>query len=88
MKAKVVVAWPTVAVPIVALAGCGGEDEEGLSKQEYVARADAVCAKANKRETAMRPGGLGWHYGPKFSDADFLSQFIAIGERAKTGRRQ
>ena len=67
-------------VAIAAAApGCGGGDGDSggdaLSKEDYVAQADAICAKANKQETALDPGGLGWHYGPKFGDAEFLSEF-------------
>jgi hypothetical protein len=66
---------------LAAAAGCGGEDE-GLSKEDYVAEADAICAEANKEETALDPGGLGWHYGPKFGDAEFLSEFSEAGGAA------
>lgn len=59
---------------LAAAAGCGGEDE-GLSKEDYIAEADAICAEANEKETALDPGGLGWHYGPRFGDAEFLSEF-------------
>ena len=74
----------TALLALVALAaavGCGGEDGE-LSKEDYIAEADAICAKANKRETALDPGGLGWHYGPKFGDAEFLSDFNEPGRAA------
>jgi hypothetical protein len=66
---------------LAAAAGCGGEDE-GLSTEDYVAEADAICAAANKKETALDPGGLGWHYGPKFGDAQFLSEFNDVGGAA------
>lgn len=66
---------------LAAAAGCGGGDE-GLSKEDYVAEADAICAKANEKETALDPGGLGWHYGPKFGDAEFLSEFNDPGRAA------
>ena len=59
---------------LAAAAGCGGEDE-GLSKEDYIAEADAICAEANKKEAALEPGGLGWVPGPKFGDPDFMSEF-------------
>jgi hypothetical protein len=70
-----------LALFALAAAGCGGEDE-GLSKEDYLTEADAICAAANRRETALDPGGLGWHYGPKFGDPDFLSEFNAPGRAA------
>ncbi len=63
--------------------GCGGGDEDkGLTKQEFVARAEAICAEANKKEAALNPGGIGWHYGAKFDDPAFLSKFSAGGRDA------
>jgi hypothetical protein len=47
-------AWAIVAVLILALAGCEDEDEEGLSKQDYVAKADAICADTNRKEINAR----------------------------------
>jgi hypothetical protein len=69
------------ALLAVALGGCGG-GEEDLSKQEFVDRADAVCAEANKKEAALDPGGPGWHFGPKFDDPEFLSRFSDVGRDA------
>lgn len=39
-------AAPLIAVAL-AFAGCGGGDDEGLSKAEYVKQADAICQKAS-----------------------------------------
>ena len=76
----------TVAtVALVALGGCGGGDDDGddrLSREEFVAKADAICAEANKKETAMNPGGPGWHSGPQFEDEEFMTEFNAIGRDA------
>lgn len=41
-----IVAAPLVGIALV-LAGCGGGDDEGLSKADYVAQADAICQKAD-----------------------------------------
>ena len=46
----------------LAVSACGGDDDDdggggGLSKEEYIAQADALCGEANKRETdAGAPG--------------------------------
>ena len=34
-------------VPLALLAACGGGDDGGLSKAEYLSKAEAICAKAN-----------------------------------------
>ncbi len=45
---------------VFALAGCGGGEEggskgeEGVSKQEFIGKADAICAEANKRRDAIQ----------------------------------
>lgn len=71
-----------LAVAAVAM-GCGGDDEDkGLTKQQFIARADAICAEANKKEAALDPGAIGWHYGEKFEDSAFLSKFSAPGRDA------
>ena len=44
----------TLLVIAAGLTGCGGDDEDGgggLSKEAYIAKADAICKKANQRET-------------------------------------
>lgn len=40
----------TAGLALLALfaAGCGGDDEEALSKPEYVKQGNAICAKFNK----------------------------------------
>lgn len=51
---KAVLGWTLVAA--VLLAGCGGSNTDSgrssLSKEEFIAKADAVCAKTNKRMEA------------------------------------
>jgi hypothetical protein len=70
------------------LAGCGSDDDGGAAKSSaastpsYAARADAICAKANKREAAAGAPGPGWIYMPEFDDADFLETFNAAGHEA------
>jgi hypothetical protein len=44
--------WPTAALAAVLLAGCGGgggggDSGGGISKSEYISRADAICAAGN-----------------------------------------
>lgn len=70
-----------VAVAVVA-AACGGGGGERLTKEEYVAQADAICAKANEQEDALGdvpsdPAGL----------AGYLEQEKAIGEEQVTSLR-
>ncbi len=56
LRASVVVALALA----VGLAGCGGGEEggsqaeEGVSKQEFIRNADAICAEANKRRDAIQ----------------------------------
>jgi hypothetical protein len=66
-----------------AATGCGGDDEDkGPTKQAFIAKADAICAEANKKEAALNPGEIGWHYGDRFEDSAFLSKFTAPGQDA------
>lgn len=45
-----------LTIAALALAGCGGSDDEGPTKAEYVAKADAICktegAKSEEAATA------------------------------------
>jgi hypothetical protein len=54
-------AFPLVFV-VVLLAGCGGDGEGGgkpLTRQQYAAKADAICAKDKQRTEALaRPTNL------------------------------
>jgi hypothetical protein len=51
----------TLLVVAAGFSGCGGDDDDsgGLSKEAYIAKADAICEKANQRETnsGVPPGG-------------------------------
>jgi hypothetical protein len=53
--------WVVAALAFVlALAGCGGGEEggskaeEGVSKQEFIGKADAICTEANERREALQ----------------------------------
>jgi hypothetical protein len=53
--------WVVAALAFVlALAGCGGGEErgskaeEGVSKQEFIGKADAICTEANERRDALQ----------------------------------
>jgi len=76
-------AWLAVAslatIAVLAVAGCGGnDDDEGPSKQEFIAQADAICQKADKEQAAVGGrGAKGGIYGPNFSDVAFLSRYNA-----------
>lgn len=73
------------AFAVAGVVGCGGDDdkeEQGLSKQEFVAKADAICATANRKEEGIVREGPGWHYGPKFSNPRLMTRFTAAGRDA------
>ena len=36
-----------IALPLVLVAACGGSSDNGLSKSDYLNKAEAICAKAN-----------------------------------------
>src|SRR5215218_7215789 len=71
-----------LATATALIAGCGGHDNDRLSEQDFISKAEAICADANRKEAALHPGGLGWHSGPKFGDPEFLSRFNAAGRAA------
>ena len=60
-----------VTIAVLSVAGCGGNDDDAPSKQEFIAQADAICQEAYKR-------GAKTMYGPNFSDAAFLSRHNAL----------
>ena len=41
--------WSATVGAAAAVAACGGDDDKGLSKAEFVKRANAICAQANAR---------------------------------------
>lgn len=59
----------------LAVAGCGGGDE-GPSTEDYVAKADAICQEADRKQ------GRGALYGENFSDATFLTRHNAATKDA------
>ena len=75
----------TLTTVAVAAAGCGGGDQrrvatrDGATRQQYVAKADAICAAAIKRERALvdKPDPA-WVHGPRFKDAKFVKRFRVI----------
>jgi hypothetical protein len=68
-----------VATALLAITGCGGG---ALSKSGFAAKADAICAVANKKEAAAGAPGPGWFYGPAFNEVGFLKKFSAPGQEA------
>ncbi len=78
----------TAVLVAAALAGCGSVADGGAAKSSaasppsYVARADAICASANKKEAAAGAPGPGWIYMREFDDAGFLEKFNAAGHEA------
>lgn len=74
-----------LALAAVAAAGCGGDDEtsaktETSATSEFVAKAEAICADANRKEARLEPAG--GTAQPNFKDAAFIAKFNAIGEDA------
>ena len=81
------------ALPVVlvtaAIAACGSDDDGGgaakssaAAKPAYVAKAEAICADANRKEAAAGAPGPGWIYRPEFDDVDFLKRFNSAGREA------
>jgi hypothetical protein len=80
MKTKIIGAAALVAV-VSVVAACGGSDEGGssdggaeLTKEEYIAAADAICEEANAAQDEL---------GEPTTEAEFLElvpQNIAIAE--------
>ena len=79
-----------VIAVVLAISACGSDDDRGgaanktsaASTPSYVAKADAICAAANKKEAAVGAPGPGWIYRPEFDDVDFLKKFNAAGHEA------
>jgi hypothetical protein len=75
-----------MAASLLGTAGCGDDDADdgggGLSKQELIAKADAICKDANAKEAALNPPGAGEREDPKFEDPKFQTKFVAVGSDA------
>ena len=70
MKSRLAAA--SLVTLVLAVGGCGGDDgDKGLTKQEFIAQADAICQKAQKKGATVM-------YGDAFSDAAFLSRHNAL----------
>jgi hypothetical protein len=72
----------TLVLAVLAIAACGNDDSKGgaatssaATKSSYVSQADAICARANKKEAAAGAPGSGWIYRPEFDDVEFLKRF-------------
>jgi hypothetical protein len=68
-----------------AIGACGTDGNQGAPgnrSANYVTRADAICADANKKEAAAGAPGPGWIYMPEFDDVDFLKRFNSAGHEA------
>ncbi len=71
------------ALSVTGFAGCGGDDgDEGLSTEEFIAKADAICQKADKEQAAPQGKDGRGAYGESFSDPTFLSTFNAATKDA------
>lgn len=86
MKRSTVVA--AVLLLAGALPGCGDDDNGGggggggASKEDYAAKADEICAKANDQENAIGLPRPGDRESPKYKDASFRKKFVSIGNQA------
>lgn len=68
---------------VAGFVGCGGDDgDEGLSTKEFIAKADAICEKADKEQAAPQGKDGRGAYGESFSDPAFLSSFNAATKDA------
>jgi hypothetical protein len=78
----------------VAITGCGDDGEQATRTEaatatkavptatpvpRFVAEAEAICADANEKETALGAPGIDWIHSEYFTDLDFLTDFNAIG---------
>jgi hypothetical protein len=43
----------TIALALVVLPGCGGGGGQSLTKEEYAAKADAICAKGREQQNSL-----------------------------------
>jgi len=71
----------------LAVSACGGDDDGaaggGLSKEDYIAKADAICKAADQRETeADAPGATGQ------IETSVLEDVVAIDGKALADLRQ
>ena len=72
-----------LTIAVLSVAGCGGDDgDEGLSTEEFIAKADAICKKADKEQAAPQGKDGRGAYGESFSDPAFLSSFNAATKDA------
>ena len=84
-RSRLAVASLVTITALTGFAGCGGDDgDEGLSTEEYIAKADAICQKADKEQAAVRgkDGAGKGPYGDNFSDTAFLSSYNAATKDA------
>ena len=65
-----------VTIAVLAVGGCGGD--EGLSQQEFIAKADAICLETDKKQAAVGGKDGPGIYGENFSDRAFLSRYNAV----------
>jgi hypothetical protein len=72
-----------VGIIAVAMASCGGDDDDGgMSTDDFAEQTKAICRQANKEEAALDPPDPGAREGNKYDDSDFQAEFNAIGHRA------
>jgi hypothetical protein len=71
-----------ITVGIVAIVSCGGDDDGDSSKGDFAEQTKAICAHANKEESALDPPDPGAREGTKYDDPDFQAAFNAIGHDA------
>ncbi len=55
MRARAAAAAAALAIAAAGIAGCGGGGDSALTRDEFLAQADAVCAAGNARIEAAVP---------------------------------
>lgn len=69
----------TASLAILGLAGCGGEDADTLSKEDFVSQGDAICAQLDTDAEALEAPA---------DEADFGGYLSELAELARGAREE
>lgn len=78
MTLRTAVLTSLVVIAALSVFGCGGDDDKGPSTEDYIAKADAICAKADTDQAAVGGKDGPGIYGENFSDPAFLTKYNAV----------